>query len=175
VLIWSATTGVTTNAAVVPVGGNPASLDLFMNSGLGATADLIIDVNGYYAPAAAAGFVSSVNKVATYPLDPFVSPSGMITSGEISPQDENLNAMIVPTACTADFNVAVDVPTGGTPITFTLRVNGVDSSASCQLLTTSCASLTGAPLAAGDKVTLHLTGPVDYGAANTLWLSMKCQ
>ena len=35
VLIWSATTGPITNAAVVPVGGNPGSLDIFMNGGLG--------------------------------------------------------------------------------------------------------------------------------------------
>jgi hypothetical protein len=49
VLVWSATTGAITNSAVVPVGGNPGSLDIFMNGGAGNTADLILDVNGYYA------------------------------------------------------------------------------------------------------------------------------
>jgi hypothetical protein len=58
VLVWSATTGAITNSAAVPVGGNPGSLDILMNGALGSTADLIIDVNGYYSPQ---GIVNSLN------------------------------------------------------------------------------------------------------------------
>jgi hypothetical protein len=160
---------VVVNAAVVPLSASGGiSMALGVSGG-----DVILDTNGYYAAGASGGFTSSANGLTGYPLDPFVSPSGPVT-----PEAENLNTIIVPTACTADFQVVVDAATGGaTPITFTLRQNGVDTSVSCTLPTsgTSCASSTGAALNAGDRVTLHLTGPVDYGAANTLWVGLRCQ
>jgi hypothetical protein len=169
------TTGETiANAAVVPLGVS-GGIAVYAAAGL----DLIIDVNGYYAPGAAGGFVTSANNIGGYDLDSFVSPSGTISVETDPILGENLNSMIAPTACTADFRATVDNATLGTlPITFTLRVNSVDTFVSCTLATdsTSCSSGNGAALAAGDKVTLHLMGGNGtYGAANTLWISMRCQ
>ena len=49
VLVWAAgTTAPTTDAAAAPVGGGV--LNLYVNGALGTTADVVLDVNGYYAP-----------------------------------------------------------------------------------------------------------------------------
>jgi hypothetical protein len=59
VLNWvSATPGAVTDAAVVPVGGTPGALTVYLNAPLGTSIDLVLDVNGYYAPE---GIVNSLN------------------------------------------------------------------------------------------------------------------
>ena len=61
VLVWAATTPyAVTSSAIVPVGGVPGALDLYLNGAPGTSADLVIDVNGYYA---ATGIVNSLNNL----------------------------------------------------------------------------------------------------------------
>jgi hypothetical protein len=51
IVAWAATTpGAVIDSAVLPVGGSPGSLDVYLNAALGTTSDLVIDVNGYFAP-----------------------------------------------------------------------------------------------------------------------------
>ncbi len=57
VLNWTATQGVAGNGIVVPVDGS-GDLSIYVNGPGGNTVDLVLDVNGYYAPA---GIVNSVN------------------------------------------------------------------------------------------------------------------
>ena len=59
VLVWAATTpGAVTDAAVVSVGDVPGALNVYLNGPLGSSADLVLDVNGYYSPQ---GIVNSLN------------------------------------------------------------------------------------------------------------------
>ena len=301
VLIWSATTGVVTNAAVVPVGGNPGSLDIFMNGGVGSSADLILDVNGYYAPQ---GIVNSLNALggdlllaagtnvtitpsgntltfdasgagptgatgptgpqgptgptgptgpigatgatgavgptgptgaigatgavgptgptgaigATGPIGP-IGPTGAIgatgpigLTGPTGPAGpgaglltggpnavasppafalyqfvpvsgfafgpvESDNSQLMPATCSADFKVRFDVPALTRTITFTLRVNGVDSLSTCTVASNNnvCSSSPSVLINAGDLVTLHSFGAPDYGSTQAFWVAMKCQ
>jgi hypothetical protein len=48
VLVWSATAGQIANGIVVPVGGSPGVLDIYLNGPSGSHTDLVLDVNGYY-------------------------------------------------------------------------------------------------------------------------------
>ena len=50
VLNWTATTSVIGNGIVVPVGGSPGVLDVYLNGPLSSTVDLVLDVNGFYGP-----------------------------------------------------------------------------------------------------------------------------
>jgi len=145
--------------------------------------DFVVDVFGYYAPGATGsslGLTGGANPVGIS-LNPFVPLSGYTFQNQ-----ENANSVLVSATCMADFLVRVDTATGGTtPILFALRVNGVDSAATCTLGTAalSCSSNTvssggsgvSASIAAGDLVTLHLTGPANYGAASLYWVGLKCQ
>lgn len=59
VLVWAATTPYAVeNSAIEPLGGSPGAINVYLNGGLGTSADLVIDVNGYYSPV---GIVNSVN------------------------------------------------------------------------------------------------------------------
>ena len=50
VLNWMATTSVIGNGIVVPVGGSPGVLEVYLNGPLSSTVDLVLDVNGFYGP-----------------------------------------------------------------------------------------------------------------------------
>ena len=50
VLNWTATTSVIGNGIVVPVGGSPGVLEVYLNGPLSSTVDLVLDVNGFYGP-----------------------------------------------------------------------------------------------------------------------------
>ena len=51
VVVWAATTPYAVeNSAIVPIGGVPGAVNFYLNGALGSSADLVIDVNGYYAP-----------------------------------------------------------------------------------------------------------------------------
>src|SRR3974390_759954 len=52
VLNWGASTGNIGNGIVVPVGGSPATLEVYLNGASGTQTDLVLDVNGYYAVSA---------------------------------------------------------------------------------------------------------------------------
>ena len=59
VVVWAATTPYAVeNSAIVPIGGVPGAVNFYLNGALGSSADLVIDVNGYYSPT---GIVNSVN------------------------------------------------------------------------------------------------------------------
>jgi len=59
VVVWAATTpGAILGSVVVAVGGVPGALDVYLNGPLSSTADLVLDINGYYAPVAS---VTSLN------------------------------------------------------------------------------------------------------------------
>jgi hypothetical protein len=90
---------------------------------------------------------------------------------------EEANSSIIPATCSASFNVRVDAPTGDVAILFALYVNGVDTATTCTLgsADTSCGSITPQAITAGDLVTLHLTGGVDWGATGILWTGLRCQ
>jgi len=106
------------------------------------------------------------------PLDPFVPVAGLPPFPGILEVDTQL---MITAACTANVGARVDVAPG-VPITFTLRVGGVDTSTSCQILAggTSCFSSVGTPVVAGGLVNLHLTGTT-FGSATRLWVGAKCQ
>jgi hypothetical protein len=59
ILVWAATTPYAVeSSAIEPVGGVPGALNIYLNAALGTSADLVIDVNGYYSPL---GIVNSLN------------------------------------------------------------------------------------------------------------------
>ena len=235
VVVWAATTpGAVVDAVVVPVGGAGAQLNVNLNGS--AMTDLVLDVNGYYAPA---GIVNSLNALngdltlaqgtnvtitpsggntltisstgggpagptgPTGPAGP-AGPAGPTTStgltssvfmeglqaiagplhpfvpltGLIAGPGETANEVFFPATCLASLRAGVDQVTGGaTPITFTLRVNGSDTAATCVLATnaTSCSSITPAAIAAGDLAVIALSGPADYGSARTIRYLVTCQ
>jgi hypothetical protein len=121
------------------------------------------------------GILGSTSNISTFPLDDFVPVTGFLQVGG----GEDLASTVIAATCSADIRARFDVPTlESTGITFTLRVNGVDSlTTSCTIApaATACGSVTPHAISAGDLVTLHLTGPASYGNANTLWVGMKCQ
>jgi hypothetical protein len=92
------------------------------------------------------------------------------------------NSTLIPATCSASMRAQLDIPQGTAAITFTLSVNAglgfADTTTSCTIASaaTSCSSATPHAINAGDFVTVHLTSAAsDYGNANLLWLSMKCQ
>jgi hypothetical protein len=73
VLVWAATTPFAVeNSAIEPLGGSPGAINVYLNGGLGTSADLVIDVNGYYAP------VGIVNSVSTLTGDVVLSPGANV-------------------------------------------------------------------------------------------------
>ena len=175
VVAWAATTpGAVIDAAVEPVGGVPGQLNVNLNGPAGTTVDLVLDVNGYYAPTAGSGILSGGPNSAGL-LDPFVPLSGYVSGSE-----ELDNVVLSPAACSADFNVRVNAAPGvsASDIVYALRVNAVDTAATCTLLTsaTSCTSSTTTPIAVGDLLTLHATSAgTSYGAATHYWVALRCQ
>lgn len=122
------------------------------------------------------GIISGgANLISTFPLDVIVPLTGYTATGS----EEDLNSSIIPATCSASIFARVDTAPGGSPgITFTLRVNHVNSPTTfCTIAPagTTCSSATPHAITAGDLVSLSLSGPANYGNANTLWVGLKCQ
>ena len=128
-------------------------------------------------------FFASANYVQVPSLDPFVPLEGTIAIYPSTTVDEDQNSLYMPIGCTLDTLTTRFRP-------HAVDHDSVDVDPSRQRHGSIRAAMSSSPgtsaprpprpgagsfaLNAGDKVTLHVTGPTDYGAAHTMWVSMRC-
>ena len=128
--------------------------------------------SGPTGPAGSSGMIfASANPVGGV-LNPYLPFLGTLGTSE------NRNSLYLPVGCTAEaLNLRIEAATGqATALTGTLRVNGTDSTLTCTvpLAATSCTSSGSFTLNANDRITVHVTGPGNWGTANMVWVSMRC-
>jgi hypothetical protein len=158
------------NSAIVAAGTN-GQVDVYCQF----AGRVVIDINGYYAPQNVVGTIfSNTFFVTGFALDTFLPLGGAGTpsGGEL------VNSVPIPAACTADvLSVLADTANGTGDVTFTLRVNGSNSSLGCTVLSaaTGCTASGSVGLLAGDRVVIGVTGPATYGSANSIGLSLRCR
>ncbi len=171
---WGPNTGQVDNASVVPLGTGGA-IAVSPNQG-GGSIDLVIDVNGYYAPAAPVGTIFNYTGNAT--VNSSLAISGSTNSAA---PNELRSAGPIPVPCHVDaFSVFMDTaPTVLTIFTLQRNINDgtgfLDTNATCQIGVggTTCQAVSpSVTFAAGDLAMTSVTGAA--GAGGRASVSFRC-